>query len=382
MLRKQANAYGGPMDNISRDLTPKEQEVFDMICQYPTISQDELAKRLNSTRSAVSVHISSLIKKKYIEGKGYIINKKNKVVIVGAAMIDIIGKSFNDIIPHDSNPGSINISAGGVSRNISENLARLDTHVTLITAICNDGLGAVVRDSCVKVGIDISDAYVVESGVTSTYLGILAPDGDMSLALSDTYAIDQIPLDFVKKKEHVLKSSELIVVDAVLPVAIMTYLLDHFPQQRIYLDPVSIGKARSVKHQIGKFYMIKCNRLEAEFLSDMTINNQDDVIKIANHFHQLGVVKVVITLGKDGVFYSQEGKQGFYQHRQVDIVNATGAGDAFMAGYIYGELQHYPIETTIKIASEMSAMALESQQTVNPNISIEKIKERIAHEFK
>ena len=44
----------------------------------------------------------------------------HQVVVIGASMVDIIGKSFNKIISFDSNPGRLSISAGGVSRNISE----------------------------------------------------------------------------------------------------------------------------------------------------------------------------------------------------------------------------------------------------------------------
>lgn len=360
-----------------KELTVKEQEVFDLICKNPQISQDELAKALNITRSSVSVHISSLLKKRYLEGKGYIINRDEKVVVVGASMIDIVGRSFDPLIPKDSNPGFIQVSPGGVSRNISENMARLGLHVSLITVLCEDSFAQVIKESCAKASIDISDSYILPGGVTTAYLAILGDDGDMSLALSDTEALDQFPLEHIIKKEHVLKNSSIIVVDAVLPSDVMDYILANFKNQAIFVDPVSIGKAKSIKSKIGLFHTLKCNRLEAEYLSDVSINSKDDVKKAADALIKLGVTNVFITLGNEGVYYQTKDESGFVASKPVAVKNATGAGDAFMAGLVYGHLKELPVKESVQFATTLSALALESVHTVNPNITTKVVKERM-----
>ena len=55
-------------------MTEREAEIFRIIQQHPSISQNELAAQLNLARSSVAVHIANLQKKGYILGKGYIIN--------------------------------------------------------------------------------------------------------------------------------------------------------------------------------------------------------------------------------------------------------------------------------------------------------------------
>jgi pseudouridine kinase len=360
-----------------KDLTIKEQKVFELICINPQISQDELAKQLNITRSSVSVHISNLLKKRYLEGKGYIINRDDKVVVVGASMIDIVGRSFDSLIQKDSNPGFIRVSPGGVSRNISENMARLGLHVSLITALCEDSFAQVIKESCAKASIDISDSFILAGGVTTAYLAILGDDGDMALALSDTEALDQFPVEHIIKKEHVLKSSRVIVVDAALPDDVMDYILANFKNQAIFVDPVSVGKARSIKSKIGSFHTLKCNKLEAEYLSDVTIYDQSDVKKAARTLQKIGVKNVFITLGNDGVYYLTKEESGFIASQPAEIKNATGAGDAFMAGIVYGYLKELTTLDAVKFATTLSAIALESVHTVNPNITTRNVQERM-----
>ena len=56
---------------------------------------------------------------------------------------------------HDSNPGRISASAGGVTRNVCENLARLGADVRLITAVGDDLYADMIRRECVAAGIDV-----------------------------------------------------------------------------------------------------------------------------------------------------------------------------------------------------------------------------------
>ncbi len=59
-------------------LTVREQEILNFIKRNPMASQDEIASTFSITRSSVAVHISNLMKKKAILGKGYIFNKASR----------------------------------------------------------------------------------------------------------------------------------------------------------------------------------------------------------------------------------------------------------------------------------------------------------------
>ena len=119
-------------------MTNREAQIFQWISENPMISQEELAAKAGIKRSSVAVHISNLMRKGYIKGKGYITNEPSYCTVVGAANIDIGGVAADNLVPHDSNPGKVRLTHGGVGRNIAHNMRLLGIGAKLITALGDD----------------------------------------------------------------------------------------------------------------------------------------------------------------------------------------------------------------------------------------------------
>lgn len=368
----------GVMDK--RNITKTEAKILKILTDDPMITQDDLALSLSTSRSSVSVHLNNLVKKGYILGRGYLLSHNVGVTAIGASMIDITGHSQDRLIPKDSNPGKITVTPGGVTRNISENLSLLNVDVTLITALCNDGFGYQIKKRCEDVGINISFSYFSPDGITTTYMAILNDDGDMELALSDTAALDNMPLEHLIKHQAVLDKNELIVIDAALPDEIITYLLDKHRHQRIFVDPVSIKKARSIKAHIGKFDTLKCNEMEAQYLSGIDITDKESLEKAASHLLTKGLKNIFITRGKKGVYFQNSSEKGYIKSFATSIKNATGAGDAFTAGIVYAALKGYDLQKAALIGNAMASIALQSVSAVNPLMSLDQVESLLKKE--
>ena len=119
-------------------MTQREQQILQLIEADPMISQQAIAEKLGITRSSVAVHISNLIKKGTIAGKGYVLRNEDYAVVVGGVNVDIGGRSFVPLVAADSNPGQVTMSLGGVGRNIAHNMSLLGLEVRLLTAYGND----------------------------------------------------------------------------------------------------------------------------------------------------------------------------------------------------------------------------------------------------
>lgn len=354
-------------------MTGREKEILELIKRNPLISQKEIGEKLNITRSSVGVHITNLIKKGYIKGRGYVMNKSDYVTVIGAANIDIHGFTEEKLIERDSNPGHIKICLGGVGRNISENLARLGIDTKLISATGGDMNSKRLIDECNQVGIDMEHSLILPDQNASIYLAIMDVKGDMSIALSDMSIVDRMTPEFIKSKYHIIKNSEVIVVDTCLSRQVIEFILNNFKDKKILLDPVSIRKSRRVKDIIGGFHTIKLNKHEAEFLSDIKIEDVHGLKKAVDYFIDKGVKRVFITLGEKGVYYGEGDYTNTYKPPKISVVNATGAGDAFMAGVVYGNLYDKGIDDIAKFSTAAAILALKHHETVNPNMSIESI---------
>ena len=75
-------------------------------------------------------------------------NAQDYCVVIGGVNVDIGGKAVAPLIPKDSNPGKINVSFGGVARNVAHNMRLLGLNVKLITALGEDDYAAKVNKEC------------------------------------------------------------------------------------------------------------------------------------------------------------------------------------------------------------------------------------------
>ena len=354
-------------------MTYREKQILDIIKNNPMISQQEIANILDITRSSIAVHIANLIKKGYIKGKGYVVNEGNYVTVIGGANIDIQGVPNSKLNMFDSNPGKIDISLGGVGRNIAENIARLGISTKFISAIGNDLYGEKIISESKLSGINMDDCYIVDNHSTSVYLSILNENKDMQLALSHMDILDKLDTTYIHSKSNTIKDSLAIVLDTNLKQEVIDYIVNTFKGCTFFLDTVSTKKALKIKDILGKFNTIKLNKYEAETLSDIAINKEDDLKRCSSFFLEKGVKKVFITLGKDGVFCADENNLLNLKGLDIKVVNATGAGDAFTSGLIYSYLNNFDLEQSAKFSTGASLLALSHKNTINPNMSVENI---------
>lgn len=126
-------------------LTTREQEIFEVLIKEPLISQEDLAHRLGISRSSVAVHISNLMKKGAILGRGYVFSKQASVAVVG------------DIYLHikvDETKEKIDIFHNGSAFELSTIFARLGIQPKVITVLGNDDLGNQILTQMQQLSID------------------------------------------------------------------------------------------------------------------------------------------------------------------------------------------------------------------------------------
>lgn len=288
---------------------------------------------------------------------------------IGGANMDIHGRSDRQLIMRDSNPGSLHTSLGGVCRNICENLARLGEDVRLITVVGDDVQGRGIIEGCSKAGIDMSAVRVLPGERSSSYISIMDGDGDMLLAMSDMHIIKQLNPQIIDESRDMLCGADLVVCDGNLSAKTIERL-SQVCDRPLYLDPVSTAWARELRPYIGCFDTIKPNRMELEILSDCPVDTPENVEMACDIVRGKGVRRVFVSLGKDGMFY--KGPEGaiWGVSRAFDgMVNATGAGDASLAGIIYATRHGYSAEDTLAFSMGAGMVAISSSDTISREMS-------------
>ena len=355
-------------------MTNREREVYELISQNPMISQEEISEKLKIARSSVAVHISNLMKKGHILGKGYVLKKSPYILVIGGANIDIEGYPVGGFKMKDSNPGIIKRSFGGVARNIAENLAVLGVDTKLITLVGEDSSGRELLDYCQKKGIDVSCSEVVEGKSTSTYLSILGAEKDMEVAISHMNIMECLDKKFILKRQNLIRGAAACIVDTNIPEETIDFLLKNYDIPFI-IDTVSLEKSRKIHGLYDKIDVLKPNLLEAEFISGVKIKNEEDVVKAGEEILNLGVKNIFISLGREGVYYASSEEKGFLRPPKVDVVSSTGAGDAFLSGTVAGKMLGKSLKEQAMYGIAGSICSLRSEKTIPENLNIKRIEE-------
>ncbi len=357
-------------------MTNREKQILDLIIENPLISQEEIAERINITRTTVAVHISNLMKQGYILGKGYVTSDTQKISIVGGVNIDIGGKPYTDLVMKDSNPGKVNITLGGVGRNIAHNLSLLNLNTKMFTALGNDLYFEKIKDSCIKNNIDISNAKKVDGGRTPIYLFICDETGNMNVAISDMEICDEIEIPYLRTNLKTIISSPILLIDSNIPKESIEYLCNNV-NIPIFIDPVSSKKALKLVNVLDKIHTFKPNLIEAEILSGVKITDDNSLYKAAKALLDKGIKRLFISLGKDGTLACEDGIMLKVKPYKANVVNTTGAGDAFTAGLIYSYINNFDLIKTCKYASACAKIAIESKETINEHSSVSLIEKTV-----
>ncbi len=303
----------------------------------------------------------------------------SKVIGVGGANVDIHMKIKGSYKLHDSNPGKLFTTAGGVTRNILENLARLGQDCSLLTALGKDDLSSIIKRSCEDVSINTDMFYVSEEEASSSYLDLVDGSGDMFVGACDAEVLEHMPLSHLEKYAGEIAKADALVCDTNLTKEQLEKLMELAKGVPVFLDPVSTAKAGRVRDLCGSFYMIKPNRLELEALAGMECLTDGDIETVCEAILSKGTHCIAVSLGQRGCYYADRKGNSFFRKpvKVLDMVNASGAGDAFTAGLVYSFLMGYGPEKTMDTAQQCGSIAVMSEETINPLMSEELLRKQM-----
>ena len=276
-----------------------------------------------------------------------------RICVIGGANADIIATSFSAFVPNDSNPGVVRLTAGGVGRNIAHNLALLGNEVVFLTRFGGDAFGRFTADSCREAGMDISLCDVAPKGVRSCFLSINDCNGEMVGGVADMVAAEGITAEWLASKLSKVGDVDVYVADANITVEALAYLID-YADKPLYVDAVSGAKAPKITEAMSRsvkrhFFSLKCNQLENAFLEDLE--------RIDRRF---------VSLGANGLDVIEGKTKHHFEALPCRVVNATGAGDALMAGIIHAGPEA-SVEEAARIGLLCAKNNIESPDTVNVN---------------
>ncbi|TCK67575.1 fructokinase [Winogradskyella wandonensis] len=302
--------------------------------------------------------------------------KKIDILCVGEVLIDFIGHQTDVLI---NNTRDYHRYLGGSPTNVAMNSARLGLNATMVATVGDDGFGEYIFERLNEVGVNTepikklknkptSVIFVSRSDKTPEFVAYREADYHISEnqissnLLSQTYifhttcfALSKNPsrTTILKKAHEAFDSGCKLSIDI------------------NYADEIWDNKEDALK--VIKAYC-KFNPLIKISEDDMLrlFNKQLPHNEIFDFFHSEGVETICLTLGSKGVKLSQKGKDIIQLPAiKVDnVMDATGAGDAFWSGFLFAYVKKRPVEECLEVALQLAALKLQNVGRLPDNINI------------
>ena len=251
------------------------------------------------------------------------------------------------------------ISGGSVANSIV-GLSQLKNNVGFIGKINDDDLGIKYEIGLEKENVDFFYSKKKENLPTGTCLILITPDSERTMCtyLGTAGKINENDVDI-----NVIKNSEMIFLEG--------YLWDEGEPKKAF--DKAINNAKKVAMSLSDKFCV--DRHKPHFLDlvknklDITFANEEEIISLigAKNFDEVidfakGVNKlIIITRGAKGAI-SINGNEiiEIGAKKELNIIDLTGAGDLFAAGYLHGKLNNFSPEECLKKGNEMSSKIIQT----------------------
>jgi len=289
-------------------------------------------------------------------------NKKYDLACLGILVLDVFGKSI-DAFPEKGTSGyfdTLEIHSGGCAYNTGVDAARLGLDVSILGKVGNDQFGNILIDSLRKENVDVRGVCRSAEDNTAFSFVMVPEDGQRRLyhtfGVNRNYNKTEVDTDIIAESKvlHIAGAGLLPALDGPPMVELLKFAQTNGVLTS--MDPV-------VKEDITDA-IVPClpyldlfmpNNDESVFITGFS--DPEDQLKF---YLDKGIGTVGIKMGKDGVLLSngkERFKQGIYK---VSVADTCGAGDAFVAGFLYGLLKQWDLIKTATFATATAAFCVQA----------------------
>ena len=252
---------------------------------------------------------------------------------------------------------SYNIGPGGKGCNQAIAIARLGGKVNFISKIGKDDYGQLALNTLNQNKIDTST--IIQSADYQTGVaGIMVDKKTGKNAINViTGAPSSFTIDEVNQNIDKIQNSKIFLTQLEIPKDVILHSLK-IAKENSVLTILNPAPASEIPKEFFNYIdYFTPNETEAEFYTGIKITNEKEAKEASVKLLNLGLKKVVITLGEKGLFYSDGKEEVYLKATSVKATDTTGAGDAFNGGLAFALSQNKSIKDSLNLANQVAGLS-------------------------
>lgn len=291
------------------------------------------------------------------------------VAVIGTVYVDIKGFPLGDFVPTGRNVGDVKQFHGGVARNIAEDTMALGENTIFVGLTDKSGIGLDVVRKLRERGVNTDYVRASDNGM-GTWLAVFDENGEVCANVSKRPDLRPICDILAKNGKDIFKQidSLLLEIDIDEEIVKAAFELAEEFSIPVYAVISNMTIARERIEYIKKAECFICNRQEAGifFEKDVKDFSTEEMLSLLKEkISEMDLVSMVITMDANGsVFASRKGDEGICPAKKVEVIDTTGAGDAFFAGVSVGLTRGRSLQEACFLGTEAAAKVICTNENV------------------
>ena len=292
----------------------------------------------------------------------------SSISILGIYVADLV--FFGNKIPIEGETilgNNFVIGPGGKGSNQAVAAAKAGVKTYFISKIGDDQFGEMAKKIYDEAKVDYSNVIISKEHSTGAAAIMVNEESGANAINVFPGAAAAITNADIDKAENIIKDSKIFLTQLEAPKETVLYAIKkaHSLGVKTVLNPAPAAEIdKSVFPFIDYFTP---NETEASFYVGHAVNSNDDASRAASKLLDMGIKNVIITLGEKGAYFANANEtfSSPIANLPNPVVDTTGAGDAFNAGFAVALTENKSIKDAISFASATAGLSTTKIGTAN-----------------
>lgn len=285
-------------------------------------------------------------------------NTSAKLAVLGSINADHI---LN--LSHFPRPGETvigkqyQIAFGGKGANQAVAAGRAGADIAFIACVGADDIGERIRQQLQQDRIDTAPVETVADEATGVAMIFVNGEGENNIGIYSGANAALTPA-CVDRHQQVIADAEALLMQLESPLesVLAAAKIARANATQVILNPAPATQLSD--ELLALIDIITPNETEAEILTGIVVKSDEDAARAAQALHNKGISTVLITLGRRGVWLSEQGQGVRIPGFSVQAIDTIAAGDTFNGAFITARLEGVAMHDAVRFAHAAAAIAV------------------------
>ena len=283
-----------------------------------------------------------------------------RIVVIGSSNTDMVIRTKNLPRPGETVlGGTFFMNAGGKGANQAVACARLGGAVTFVCKTGNDVFGHQAYQLFDDEGIDPSYVFSDPKNPSGVALILVDDNAENSIAVASGSNSNLVTAD-IDNSLDAIENSEIVLMQLEIPIKTIEYAAQIAKSRgkMVILNPAPAPTEPLPLSILKNIDLITPNETEAELISGIPVVDETSAIAAAKRMAELGVKKIIITMGSKGAMLYEDGEAELIPSIRVKAVDTTAAGDCFNGALTIAISEGRSLKEAVVFANRAAAISV------------------------